>query len=359
MQTSYTTILLFPACGGIMIILGIETSCDETAVAIFDGDVVSGRGNIVAEQIASQIETHAKFGGVVPEVASREHLLALPPMVDAILDEVSLNWSDIDHIAVTAGPGLMGALLVGTSYARAAGMVNDVPVMPIHHMEGHLLAPGLEGELPDFPFITLLVSGGHTLLVHVKGIGQYEVIGQTLDDAAGECFDKSARLLGLPYPGGPEIARLAEGGDSKRFKLPRPMLNRDNLDFSFSGLKTAVMYAVKGLGGVTNMNAADKKDMAAGLESAICEVLVKKSIRACVRSDAPRLVVAGGVAANKSLRTLLYALAQKNEIEVFLPHPKHCTDNAAMIAYAAFQHLHHGLVDAEDWDAMPRWGLVS
>ncbi|MDQ6998104.1 MAG: tRNA (adenosine(37)-N6)-threonylcarbamoyltransferase complex transferase subunit TsaD, partial [Mariprofundus sp.] len=281
-----------------MIILGIETSCDETAVALYKGDPQTGKGALIAERIASQIETHAKFGGVVPEVASREHLVALPPMVDSVLEEASLHWSDIDHIAVTAGPGLMGALLVGTSYARAAAMVNDVPIIPVHHMEGHLLAPGLQGELPAFPFITLLVSGGHTMLVHVKGLSQYEVIGQTLDDAAGECFDKSARLLGLPYPGGPEIAVLAQGGDAKRFKLPRPMLNRNNLNFSFSGLKTAVMYAVKGIGGSEEMTDTDKKDMAAGIESAICEVLVKKSVRACVQMDAPRLVIAGGVAAN-------------------------------------------------------------
>jgi len=340
-----------------MIILGIETSCDETAVALYDGDPVSGKGAIVAEQIASQIETHAKFGGVVPEVASREHLMALPPMVDSVLQEASLSWSDIDHIAVTAGPGLMGALLVGSSYARAAGMVNDVPVLPVHHMEGHLLAPGLEGELPAFPFITLLVSGGHTLLVYVKGIGQYEVIGQTLDDAAGECFDKSARLLGLPYPGGPEIAVLAQGGDAKRFKLPRPMLNRDNLDFSFSGLKTAVMYAVKGIGGQEGMDETDRKDMAAGVESAICDVLVKKSIRACLQYDAPRLVIAGGVAANQSLRTLLDKLAKEKDVDVFLPHPKHCTDNAAMIAYAGFQNLRGGSPASDDWDATPRWRL--
>ncbi len=340
-----------------MIILGIETSCDETAVALYDGDPATGQGTIVAERIASQIETHAKFGGVVPEVASREHLIALPPMVDSLFEEAALNWSDIDYIAVTAGPGLMGALLVGSSYARAAAMVNGVPVMPVHHMEGHLLAPGLEGELPAFPFITLLVSGGHTLLVHVKAISQYEVIGQTLDDAAGECFDKSARLLGLPYPGGPEIALLAQGGDAKRFKLPRPMLNRDNLHFSFSGLKTAVMYAVKGIGGKDEMSDTDKQDMAAALESAICDVLVKKSMRACLQHDAPRLVIAGGVAANRSLRALLDKLAKENGVEVFLPHPKHCTDNAAMIAYAGFQRLRTGLPVPDDWDAMPRWRL--
>jgi len=194
-------------------------------------------------------------------------------------------------------------------------------------------------------------------LVHVKGLSQYEVIGQTLDDAAGECFDKSARLLGLPYPGGPEIAVLAQGGDAKRFKLPRPMLNRDNLNFSFSGLKTAVMYAVKGIGGSEEMSDTDKKDMAAGIESAICEVLVKKSVRACVQMDAPRLVIAGGVAANQHLRALLATLAKGKSIDVFMPHPKHCTDNAAMIAYAAFQNLRSGLFGDDEWDAMPRWAL--
>jgi len=343
-----------------MIILGIESSCDETAVAIYEGDLQTGQGRIVAEQIASQIETHAKFGGVVPEVASREHLMALPPMVDALLGEASMSWSDIDQIAVTAGPGLMGALLVGTSYARAVGMVNNIPVLPIHHMEGHLLAPGLSGDLPAFPFITLLVSGGHTLLVLVRAIGQYEVIGQTLDDAAGECFDKSARLLGLPYPGGPEIALMAAGGDAKRFKLPRPMLNRDNLNFSFSGLKTAVMYAVKNEGGLSAMNETDQRDMAACIEAATCEVLVKKSIRACLQKGAPRLVIAGGVAANQCLRSLLAELAEQEGIDIYMPDPKHCTDNAAMIAYAGFQKIKGGDIShLEDWDATPRWNLAS
>jgi len=253
----------------------------------------------------------------------------------------------------------LGALLVGTSYARAVGMVNDIPVLPIHHMEGHLLAPGLSGDLPAFPFITLLVSGGHTLLVMVKAVGQYEVIGQTLDDAAGECFDKSARLLGLPYPGGPEIAQMAEGGDCRRFKLPRPMLNRDNLDFSFSGLKTAVMYAVKNAGGLSAMNATDQRDMAACIEAATCEVLVKKSIRACMQMDAPRLVIAGGVAANTYLRRLLAELAEAKGIEVYMPHPKHCTDNAAMIAYAGFQQIKNDLLYSEAWDARPRWSLSN
>jgi N6-L-threonylcarbamoyladenine synthase len=340
-----------------MIILGIETSCDETAVAIYEGDPESGQGHILAEQIASQIETHARFGGVVPEIASREHLAALPPMVDSVLRESGLVWDGLDLIAVTAGPGLMGALLVGTSFARSAGMVNRIPVMPVHHMEGHLLAPGLTGGLPDFPFVTLLVSGGHTMLVRVEGIGRYEVIGQTLDDAAGECFDKSARLLGLPYPGGVEIAKLAKGGDAKRFSLPRPMLNKDNLNFSFSGLKTAVMYTVRDAGGTEKLGQDVKRDMAAGIEAAICEVLAKKSIRACLQCATPRLLIAGGVAANQSLRRLLMEQSQANGIELYLPHPRHCTDNAAMIAYAAFQRQYSGLACSTDWDALPRWPL--
>ncbi len=340
-----------------MIILGIESSCDETAVAVYEGDLASGKGALLAEQIASQIEIHARFGGVVPEVASREHLGALPPMVESVLDGAGITWQQIGHIAVTAGPGLMGALLVGTSYARAAGLVHSIPVAPVHHMEGHLLAPGLAGDLPKFPFITLLVSGGHTMLVRVDGIGAYSVIGQTVDDAAGECFDKSARLLGLAYPGGPEVARLAEGGNAKRFSLPRPMLNKSNLDFSFSGLKTAVMYAVKNAGGIESFDHQATKDMAAAVESAICEVLVKKSIRACAQEGAPRLVIAGGVAANQSLRSMLFELAEEEGVSVHLPDPKHCTDNAAMIAYAGFQHLCAGVAASDEWDAAPRWSL--
>ncbi|MDQ6958649.1 MAG: tRNA (adenosine(37)-N6)-threonylcarbamoyltransferase complex transferase subunit TsaD, partial [Mariprofundaceae bacterium] len=220
-----------------MITLGIETSCDETAVAIIGGDA-DGHVRILTERIASQIEIHAEYGGVVPEIASREHLQQLPPMVDEVMRETNLAWRNLDALAVTAGPGLMGALLVGVSFARAAGTVNNIPVIPVHHLEGHLFAPGLSGILPDFPFVTLLVSGGHTLLIRVDGLGQYVVLGQTLDDAAGECFDKCARLLDLPYPGGPAIAELAQDGDASRFKLPRPMLNKGNLNFSFSGLKT-------------------------------------------------------------------------------------------------------------------------
>jgi len=342
-----------------VIILGIETSCDETAVAIYEGDPESGLGNIIAEQVASQIETHARFGGVVPEIASREHLAALPPMIDSIFHQSGLTWKNLDLIAVTTGPGLMGALLVGTSFARAAALVNKIPVMPVHHMEGHLLAPGLSDRLPDFPFITLLVSGGHTMLVRVDGIGVYSIIGQTLDDAAGECFDKSARLLGLPYPGGPEIAALAKKGNAKRFSLPRPMLNKDNLNFSFSGLKTAVMYAVKNAGGIESFDQQAINDMAAGVENSICEVLVKKSIRACNCETVPRLLIAGGVAANSCLRDMLAEYAAENAIDVYLPHPRHCTDNAAMIAYAAFLKYRSGLSASDNWDAAPRWPLPN
>jgi len=338
----------------ILNILAIESSCDETAVALYAGDIDTGEGCILAERIASQIETHAQFGGVVPEVASREHLRVLPMLVHEVMGEASLRWQDIHRIAVTSGPGLMGALLVGTSYARALGLVNDIPVMPIHHMEGHLLAPGLGGELPLFPFIALLVSGGHTLLIRVDGVGMYKVIGQTLDDAAGECFDKSARVLGLPYPGGPEIAKLAVHGDRKRFKLPRPMLQKDNLNFSFSGLKTAVMYAVRDMDG---LDAIAKQDMAASVEAAVAEVLVKKSLKACAQEKTPRLLIAGGVAANEYLRGLLLAEANKQDIHVSLPSLEYCTDNAAMIAYAAFQRLCAKDFPEDLWDARPRWPL--
>jgi len=336
-----------------MIILGIETSCDETAVAIIGGDT-DGDIRILSEHISSQVEIHAEYGGVVPEIASREHLQQLPPMVDKVMHEANLVWHDIESIAVTAGPGLMGALLVGVSWARAAGTVNNIPVIPIHHLEGHLFAPGLSGTLPDFPFITLLVSGGHTLLIRVDGLGQYVVLGQTLDDAAGECFDKCARLLDLPYPGGPAVAQLAQGGNASRFKLPRPMLNKGNLNFSFSGLKTAVLYTVRHEG---EMSEQTRADMAAGVESAICEVLVKKSVRACIRENISHLIIAGGVAANSRLRAMLEQQANLKDIRIHLPELHHCTDNAAMIAHAGLLRLRSGKTIPENWDARPRWRL--
>lgn len=337
-----------------MRILGIESSCDETAVAIYGG----GAG-IIAEAVASQIVTHAKFGGVVPEIASREHLQVLPKLADSVLSEAGCCWSDIDAIAVTAGPGLMGALLVGVTFARSVGLVNDIPVLPIHHMEGHLFAPGLSPEgLPHFPFMSLLVSGGHTLLIRVDGLGEYKVVGQTIDDAAGECFDKTARILGLPYPGGPEIARLAKlGGDATRFRLPRPMLNKNNVNFSFSGLKTAVMYAARDCGALDDQT---KADLAACTELAIADVLVKKAIKACLQESVSALVIAGGVAANVTLRAMLNQATTKHDISLYVPSPAYCTDNAAMIAHAGFLRLQGGLpVMSSDWDANPRWKLES
>jgi N6-L-threonylcarbamoyladenine synthase len=333
-----------------MRVLGIESSCDETAVAIYE----DGK-RIVAESVASQIETHAKFGGVVPEIASREHLKVLPALADLVLDDANMTWSDIDGIAVTAGPGLMGALLVGVTYARSVGLVNDIPVLPIHHMEGHLFAPGLSSEgLPSFPFMSLLVSGGHTLLIRVDGLGQYKVVGQTIDDAAGECFDKAARVLGLPYPGGPEIAKLAKLGDASVFQLPRPMLNKPNHNFSFSGLKTAVMYAAKGC---EDFNAQAKADLAAATEEAIADVLVKKAMKACAAEQISSLVIAGGVAANQTLREKLAQASAKDKIKVFVPDLAYCTDNAAMIAYAGYLRFLRGEKVHDDWDANPRWKL--
>lgn len=334
-----------------MRILGIESSCDETAAAIFDSD----RG-IIAEAIHSQIQTHARFGGVVPEIASREHLQALPTLVTGVLTDADCTWADIDAIAVTAGPGLMGALLVGVTYARSVGLVNNIPVLPIHHMEGHLFAPGLSDEgLPVFPFLSLLVSGGHTLLIRADSLGEYRVVGQTIDDAAGECFDKTARVLGLPYPGGPEIAKLALLGNNSRFKLPRPLLKQGNVNFSFSGLKTAVMYAAKDCG---TLDMQSKADLAACTELAIADVLVKKSIQACLQEQVSSLVIAGGVAANTTLRRMLDAAAVEHHIQLYVPQQTYCTDNAAMIAYVGYQrYLRGSKIQSDDWDANPRWKL--
>lgn len=336
------------------LIIGIETSCDETAVAIFGKKCLDDDRQVIAERISSQISTHSRFGGIVPEVASREHLKALPVLVEEVLKIAELRWSNLDGIAVTAGPGLMGALLVGTSFARAAGCAAGLPVYPIHHMEGHLLAPGIESTMPPFPFISLLVSGGHTLLVLVEGLGKYSIIGQTIDDAAGECFDKSARLLGLPYPGGPEIARLANHGDARRFSLPRPILKKANLDFSFSGLKTAVMLIVNSF-----QDAIDntwKIDLAAAIEAAIVDVLITKSVRACQQYGIRHLVIAGGVASNQRLRVQLQAEAENLGLHVHLPDPRYCTDNGAMIAFAGYYRASVGTPPAQ-WDARARWPL--
>lgn len=336
-----------------MNILAIESSCDETAVALVSGDAHQSV-RVVSERIASQIDVHARFGGVVPEIASREHLAVLPAMVQDVMRDAQMAWQDLHAIAVTSGPGLMGALLVGTSYARGLSRTTGLPVIPVHHMEGHLLAPGLSSALPAFPFMTLLVSGGHTMLVRVNAIGDYHLIGQTIDDAAGECFDKSARLLGLSYPGGPSIAKAAEEGDATRFALPRPMLHKPGYDFSFSGLKTAVMYTMKKQ---EHWSEQDKADLAASVQAAIADVLVKKTVKACVDEGVTSLIVAGGVAANQCLRMQLHKAADCAGLQVHVPDAKYCTDNAAMIAYAALYHMTDTTPDA--WDVNPRWSLFA
>jgi len=331
-----------------MKVLGIETSCDETAVAVYDGE----RG-LMANRVWSQIELHRPHGGVVPELASREHVERLLPMIEACLADAGIAAQAIDGIAYTAGPGLIGALLVGATVARGLGYAWDLPVIGVHHLEGHLLAPRLESGAPDFPFIALLVSGGHTMLVEVAGFGQYRILGETLDDAAGEAFDKTAKLLGLGYPGGPELAALAESGRDGVFEFPRPMLDRPGLDFSFSGLKTAVVVALRGL----SLDAQGRADAARGFESAIIETLIAKTLRAMRQTGVRALVVAGGVGANRRLREELLAAVAAERGRVHFPRPEFCTDNAAMIALAGHERLVAGEREALPVRARARWPL--
>jgi N6-L-threonylcarbamoyladenine synthase len=331
-----------------MNVLGIETSCDETAVAVYSGD----RG-LLANRVYSQTELHAPHGGVVPELASRDHIERLLPMIEAALADAGLQPQAIDGIAYTAGPGLIGALLVGATVARSLGYAWGVPVIGVHHLEGHLLAPALEPDAPEFPFVALQVSGGHTLLVEVGGIGDYRVLGETLDDAAGEAFDKTAKLLGLGYPGGPALAALAEGGTDGVFEFPRPMLDRPGLDFSFSGLKTAVVVAVRGRTQDERMRA----DVARGFESAMVETLVTKSLRALHQTGITRLVVAGGVGANRRLREALARAVTAAGGTVHFPRPEFCTDNAAMIALAGHARLEAGEHEGLPARARARWPL--
>jgi N6-L-threonylcarbamoyladenine synthase len=331
-----------------MKVLGIETSCDETAVAVYDG----GRG-LLANRVFSQVELHRAHGGVVPELASREHIARLLPLIESALAEAGLPPQAIDGIAYTAGPGLIGALLVGACVARALGYARGVPVIGVHHLEGHLLAPELEPDAPDFPFVALQVSGGHTMLVEVTGIGRYRILGETQDDAAGEAFDKTAKLLGLGYPGGPALAALAERGRDGVFEFPRPMLDRPGLDFSFSGLKTAVVVAVRG----RTLDDTARADVARGFENAMVDTLVAKSMRALRATGLGTLVVAGGVGANTRLRAALAKAAAAAGARVVFPRPEFCTDNAAMIALAG----HHRLAAGEREDlavrARARWPL--
>ncbi len=333
-----------------MRVLGIESSCDETSVAVYEG----GRG-LLAHRIHSQIRLHAPHGGVVPELASRDHIRRLLPMIDETLAEASIGAQAIDGIAYTAGPGLIGALLVGATVARSLGYAWGVPVIGIHHMEGHLLAPMLEPGAPEFPFVALLVSGGHTMLVEVQALGDYRVLGETLDDAAGEAFDKTAKLLGLSYPGGPALARLAEQGRDGVFEFPRPMLDRPGLDFSFSGLKTAVVVALRG----RELNEQDRADVARGFETAIVETLVAKSLRALEATGLATLVVAGGVGANRRLRESLADAVGAAGGRLHYPRAEFCTDNAAMIALAGHERLAAGEREALPVRARARWPLAE
>lgn len=313
-----------------MAILGIETSCDETGAAIF----VPGAG-IVADALSSQIDVHAAFGGVVPELASRDHIAKLAPMVGGVLETAGIGIAELSGIAYTAGPGLVGALMVGGSVAVSLAYGAGIPAIPVHHMEGHLLACMLEPEAPEFPFLALLVSGGHTQLVHVGGVGRYRTVGETLDDAAGEAFDKVARLLSLPYPGGPALAALADAGDPARFDFPRP-LEHKGLDLSFSGLKTAVRLRVESLARAEALDDAARADIAASFQAAVVDTLAAKCASALAHTGLDRLVIAGGVGANRALRDRLARFGRERGVRVYYPRVDLCTDNASMIAYAGW-----------------------
>jgi tRNA N6-adenosine threonylcarbamoyltransferase len=337
-----------------MRVLGIETSCDETGVAVFE----PGRG-ILAERLSSQVEIHAAFGGVVPELASRDHVAKLLPLVREVLAEAGLELNDLGAIAYTAGPGLIGALLVGASFASSLAYGLGIPAVPVHHLEGHLLACMLEAVRPEFPFLALLVSGGHSQLIEVAGIGRYKIIGETLDDAAGEAFDKVARLLGLPYPGGPQLAALAASGSGSRFAFPRPLKNQ-GLDMSFSGLKTAARLAIDASRGAAGaLPDAVRADIAASFQAAVVDTLTGKCRQALEATGLSSLIVAGGVGANRSLRASLAELGRARGVRVYYPKPALCTDNGAMIAYAGWCRSAGGAPGARGIVAKPRWPLID
>jgi len=331
-----------------MRVLGIETSCDETGIAVYE----HGRG-LLAQAVYSQVEIHAEYGGVVPELASRDHIRRVIPLTRRVLLEAGKTLADLDAVAYTQGPGLAGALLVGAGFASALAAALGVPAIGVHHLEGHLLSPLLATPRPAFPFVALLVSGGHTQLMAVAGVGRYTLLGETVDDAAGEAFDKTAQLLGLGYPGGPALSSLAETGDARRFKLPRPMLHSGDLDFSFSGLKTAVLTLVKKEG------EAVRADIAAGFQAAVVDVLVAKCLAALEHTDMQQLVIAGGVGANRALRERLNAEASTRGFAVFYPPLDLCTDNGAMIAYAGAQRLVQDVASDGRFGVRPRWDLST
>jgi N6-L-threonylcarbamoyladenine synthase len=331
-----------------MLVLGIETSCDETGVALYETASGGAAGRLLAHAVHSQVAMHEAYGGVVPELASRDHIRRLVPLTRRVLGEAGRKMQDLGGIGYTAGPGLAGALLVGASYAHALAKSLSIPVLGIHHLEGHLLSPLLSARRPEFPFIALLVSGGHTQLERVDGVGRYTLLGETQDDAAGEAFDKTAKLLGLGYPGGPALSALAEKGKPGRYPLPRPMIASGDLDFSFSGLKTAVLTLTR--------KEHDAADLARAFVDAVVEVLVSKCVQALERGSMTRLVVAGGVGANKQLRAALDAKAKERGFDVFYPEPELCTDNGAMIAFAAAQRLGEAN-SASAFSVKPRWEL--
>jgi len=339
-----------------MIILGFESSCDETGVAL----VCTERG-VLSHALHTQAAMHEAYGGVVPEIASRDHIRRVIPLTRQALSDASLSLEDVDAVAYTAGPGLAGALLVGAGMGAAIAWALRKPAIGIHHLEGHLLSPRLADPCPAFPFVALLVSGGHTQLMRVQAVGQYELLGETLDDAAGEAFDKTAKLLGLGYPGGPQLSKLAQSGDPSRFSLPRPLLNRPELDFSFSGLKTAVLHQVQAASASQPLDVQTKADLAAATEIAIVEVLVAKSVGALKLTGLKRLVVAGGVGANSQLRRKLLQATSKIKAEVYFPPVDLCTDNGAMIAYAAAERINAGLEvlgeKSHAFNVRPRWPL--
>lgn len=333
-----------------MRVLGIETSCDETGIAVYDDQT-----GLLANQLYSQVKLHADYGGVVPELASRDHVRKTVPLIQAALKEANLKPSDIDGVAYTAGPGLVGALLVGATIGRALAFAWGVPAVPVHHMEGHLLAPMLEDNPPAFPFVALLVSGGHTQLISVTGIGEYTLLGESVDDAAGEAFDKTAKLLGLDYPGGPMLSKMAQQGTEGRFTFPRPMTDRPGLDFSFSGLKTFAANTIRSNGNDDQTRA----DIARAFEDAVVDTLAIKCKRALEQTGFKRLVMAGGVSANHTLRSKLAELMKKRGGEVFYARPEFCTDNGAMIAYAGMVRMKNGGNPELSVTVRPRWPLAE
>lgn len=341
-----------------LLILGIESSCDETGVALVES-AGAGLPRLLAHALHSQIDMHQAYGGVVPELASRDHIRRVLPLMEEVFAQAGRTRAQVDVVAFTRGPGLAGALLVGAGLACALGAALQRPVLGVHHLEGHLLSPFLSADAPEFPFVALLVSGGHTQLMRVDGVGQYQLLGESIDDAAGEAFDKSAKLLGLGYPGGPALSRLAQAGDAKAFALPRPLLHSGDLDFSFAGLKTAVLTQAKKLGPALD---ARRADLAASTQAAIVEVLVKKTLKALQHTGLQRVVVAGGVGANMLLRQQLDAACAQRRVRVHYPELHLCTDNGAMIAMAAAMRLQSGREAASAhyaFDVKPRWPLDS